>query len=90
MKVSLGGQSDEHVRSGFDPVKLVSEMLASAVRVARAFCIFYAGGEHRGSRVIHRVDGFEFVSLVKLLLNTNEYPLETAHFPVSLSAVVVK
>src|ERR1700722_20309266 len=32
----------------------------------------------------------EFFMVVKPLLNTNEYPLETAHFPVSLTAVVVE
>src|ERR1700677_61341 len=31
----------------------------------------------------------EFVVVVRPVLKSNEYPLETAHFPVSLSAVVV-
>jgi hypothetical protein len=33
--------------------------------------------------------GSEFVVVVRPLLKSNEYPLETAHLPVSLSAVVV-
>ena len=34
--------------------------------------------------------GFEFVMVVRPLLNSNEYPLPTAHFPVSLSAFDVE
>ena len=56
MKVSLGGQSEPDLRRGSTGEVRIGNA-GQRREGAVAFRIFYAGGDQRGSSVIHRVDG---------------------------------
>ena len=70
-------------------LKIVSELVASAVTVLGPFAYSMPAESIVVRELFIASIGFEFVISLQPLLNSNEYPLETAHFPVSLNAVVV-